>query len=125
MENEIKVNEYVRDNKGLIFYIIGVDYDDYITDIIYNPEIHKGYKGRYDFGVKDYLLYFTKEQISKLKHSPNLKDLIEIGDLVKIEDNDRTEHWFEIYDNSAMYQYEILEIVTKEMIESISYKVKE
>ena len=83
MEDEIKVGEYVRDNKGLIFYIMGVDYDDYITDIIYNPEIHKGYKGRYDFGVKDYLLYFTKEQISKIKHSPNLIDIIEERGLCK------------------------------------------
>lgn len=82
MENEIKVGEYVRD-KGLIFYIIGIDYDDYITDIIYNPEIHKGYKGRYDFGVKDYLLYFTKEQIRKMKHSPNLIDIIEERRLCK------------------------------------------
>ena len=136
MENAIKVGEYVRD-KGLIFCIMGIDYDDYITDIIYNPEIHKGYKGRYDFGVKDFLLYFTKEQIIKMKHSPNLIDLIECGDYVngynvlkkskKIKDkimicvfeDNVCSNWITISNEN------LEEIVTKEMMESISYKVKE
>ena len=59
------------------------------------------------------------------KVSEKLKDLIEIGDLVKIEDNCGAIHWFEVYENSGIYQYDILEIATKEMMESISYKVKE
>ena len=59
------------------------------------------------------------------KISEKLIDLIEIGDLVKIEDNWGEIHWFEVYENSGIYQYEILEIATKEMMESISYKVKE
>ena len=57
------------------------------------------------------------------KVSEKLKDLIEIGDLVKIEDNCGAIHWFEVYENSGIYQYDILEIATKEMMESISYKV--
>ena len=57
------------------------------------------------------------------KVSEKLKDLIEIGDLVKIEDNCGAIHWFEVYENSGIYQYDILEIDTKEMIEYISYKV--
>ena len=132
MENEIKVGEYVRD-KGLIFCIMGIDYDDYITDIIYNPEIHKGYKGRYDFGVKDYLLYFTKEQIRKMKHSSNLIDLIQCGDYVngypvrrilnfnnKLCNFDLNKmEWIPLDEIDVWYK-----VVTKEMMESISYKVK-
>lgn len=113
MENEIKVNEFVRSNQG-IFIIshinIKFDNNDYRKVCLCQNEK---------------VAFTSIDNIKKLKHSSNLKDLIEIGDLVKIEDNDRIEHWFEVYDNSAMYQYEILEVVTKEMMESISYKVKE
>lgn len=102
----------------------------------YKPKyIYQRYDGRiYKYEVvNDNYLVETKTGMSfdfrshlmLGKVSKKLKDLIEIGDLVKIEDSCGAIHWFEVYENSGIYQYEILEIATKENIESISYEVKE
>ena len=110
MENEIKVNEYIRTKRGIIDKAVKI-LDDYIFL-------------ESKFFITEYgesSTFIKKTDV--VKHSPNLIDLIEIGDLVKIEDNCGVIHWFEIYENSEIYQYEILEIITKEMMESISYKV--
>ena len=104
MENEIKVGEWVRTDNGII--------GKYVK-----------YRGIEDAIETDNKWIGFDIEKDIVKHSNNLIDLIEIGDLVKIEDNCGVIHWFEVYENSEIYQYEILEIVTKEMMESISYKV--
>ena len=68
------------------------------------------------------------------KVSENLIDLIKLKDIIKIHNlkGDDISFWFEIFDDKTMMDFklgledkeiEILEIVTKEMMESISYKV--
>ena len=67
---EIKVNEYVRINLGIIGKFIWIEYD----------EVDKHLKWYVlDKGVFD-LSYTNKPYIKK--HSPNIIDLIEIGDYV-------------------------------------------
>ena len=107
VQNNIKSDDYARLNTGLICRVIGIRENSYNKKAIY-------------FGVyeQDWFDCSAVENFSN-----NLKDLIEIGDLVKIEDNCGIAHWFEVYENSEIYQYEILEVVTKKMMETISYKV--
>ena len=68
------------------------------------------------------------------KVSENLIDLIKLKDIIKIHNlkGDDISFWFEIFDDKTMMDFklglddneiEILEVVTKEMMESISYKV--
>ena len=106
MENEIKVNEYVRLKTGEIFKV--------------------------DENCATYLNYDPNER-KRVKHSSNLIDLIQCGDYVNgykviniLYKNEKelptiikclSEHCFK--------EDEIKEVVTKEMMESISYKVKE
>ena len=69
------------------------------------------------------------------KVSENLIDLIKLKDIIKIHNlkGDDISFWFEIFDDKTMMDFklglddneiEILEVVTKEMMESISYKVE-
>lgn len=69
------------------------------------------------------------------KVSENLIDLIEVGDCVKVHNlkGDDITFIFQIYDEKTMMDFklgldakeiEILEIVTQEQFESVSYKVK-
>ena len=108
MENEIKVNEYVRLKTGEIFKV--------------------------DENCATYLNYDLNER-KRVKHSPNLKDLIRVKDIIRIHNlkGDDIEFWFEIFDDKTMMDFklglddkeiEVLEVVTKEMMESISYKVE-
>ena len=107
MENEIKVGEYVRTKLGDI------------------KKITEGF----EFIIERY-----NESDNKIvKHSPNLIDLIECGDFVNGEKVTEIKEWNSSKDGYFRYavtcHYEIIRadeiktIVTKEMMESISYKV--
>lgn len=114
MENEIKVNDYVRLKDGTIAKVIEIKNQ--------NTDIFNWYCLDNDMGTMDR---------SIVKHSPNLIDLIQCGDYVNgykviniLYKNEKelptiikclSEHCFK--------EDEIKEVVTKEMMESISYKV--
>ena len=114
MENEIKVNEYVRTREGIILQV---------GNELENVRITQ---------------FMKKEDI--IKHSPNLIDLIEKKDLVNgmtVEEFDDDEGnlylGFPIYDDGLMDcieevrpldTVEIKEVITHEQIEAISYKVE-
>ena len=68
-------------------------------------------------------LYLKEEDIKK--YSKDVKDLIEIGDIVGLADENDELNYFEVYDNKALYQYEIKCIITKERIKSEEYEVGE
>lgn len=110
MENEIKVGEYCRTSNGKIFkcseIVLGyIPKDENKTMIIQNI----------------------------VKHSPNLIDIIEVGDYVNGEKVTEIKEWNSSKDGYYRYtvtcHYEIIRadeietIVTKEQFESISYKV--
>ena len=61
----IEVNEYVRTNSGLIFKVNEITYDEEYKDYLYK---------------ESFLLVDWKENI--VKHSKQLIDLIEVGDIV-------------------------------------------
>ena len=107
MENEIKVNDYIRTDDGRIYKLEDLEDEVFLNDKFYNNIV---------------------------KHSPNLIDLIEVGDYVngsKVIDIAQAEkkaiYTEDIKQKQALIpicEYEIKSIVTKEQFESISYKVE-
>lgn len=126
MENEIKVGEFIRTNRGHIGKIKRIELD----------KIDKSLKW-YVFDHKEFEINIIKEEyINKpyiVKHSSDLIDLIEEGDYVNGEiidqiQNDRNPkliwHLSSYGDDDMAFKNEDIETVaTKEMMESISYKV--
>ena len=105
MENEIKVGEYIRTKLGDI------------------KKITEGF----EFIIKRY-----NESDNKIvKHSPNLIDLIQCGDYVNGEYVMHIDNNIENYGdktiitelNKRYFESQIIKVATKEMMESISYKV--
>jgi len=127
MENEIKVNEYIRTKRGIIDKAVKI-LDDYIFL-------------ESKFFITEYgesSTFIKKTDV--VKHSPNLKDLIQKDDFVngdRVVAIDYTEdengNYVDVLgimeiDDDYAYPIElrvinIQEVVTKEMMESISYKV--
>ena len=116
MDNEIKVNDYVRLKDGTIAKVIKIKNQ--------NTDIFNWYCLDNDMGTMDR---------SIVKHSSNLKDMIQKDDFVnkcrvyEVEEKGITV--YQTVENSATdYNWisfdEIEEIVTKEMMEFISYKVR-
>lgn len=116
MENEIKVNDYVRLKDGTIAKVIKIKNQ--------NTDIFNWYCLDNDMGTMDR---------SIVKHSPNLIDLIQCGDyvngykVISVLDGfaDGTME-IELSNHTRIYRHhieDIEEVITKEMMESISYKV--
>ena len=122
MGNEIKVNEFIRTKYGEIAKVI-----EYKDEIVLDKEIkfYGMYRG-----------YICEDEIDFIvKHSSNLIDLIQCGDYVngkQVSNVDKIDNInFIEWTDGDMYKTEIENdkfiktIVTKEMMESVSYKVKE
>ena len=104
MENEIKVGEYCRTKNGLIAKLI-------------EPQV-------YEINDKECIEFL--EDI--VKHSSNLIDIIEVNDIGIMNYNGIVFQKFVSRDDIValkLKEYKLLEILTKEQFESISYKVKE
>lgn len=126
MENEIKVNEFVRTKDGQIYKIEdGTEFYENSVNVGIGiiPDVD---------GIwvdKEHFTYVDKRDI--VKHSPNLIDLIQVGDMVHIKDV-LNEEWYWMFDEEMVKAtketieqgIDLVEIVTKEMMESISYKVE-
>lgn len=123
MENEIKVNDFVRLKNGRIVKVKDVDKEK----IYFDSDIY----------FLDGIPVFEIENIFSdfiVKHSPNLIDLIQCGDYVNGKEVTEIKEWNSSKDGYFKYavtcHYEIIRadeiktIVTKEMMESISYKVE-
>ena len=116
MENEIKVNEFVRTKDGYI--------GKYVKDGLRKGTIE----------VEDNMVSWIVDNYNILKCSKNLIDLIQVGDYVNGEKVTEIKEWNSSKDGYFRYAvtcyYEIIRadeiktVVTKEMMESISYKVK-
>ena len=115
MENEIKVGDWIRDGEG------------HITKIIQTLLLFKDvelYLGEDGYQYSDNAI---------VKHSPNLKGVIQKDDFVnqcrvyEVEEKGITVYQT-VEDSATDYNWisfdEIEEVVTKEMMESISYKVE-
>ena len=117
----IEANEYVRTNSGLIFKVNEITYDEEYKDYLYK---------------ESFLLVDWKENI--VKHSKQLIDLIEIGDILKIK---ISEEWVEKQDTIKFIVvgqtytiteikeclenglFKIIQVLTKEQFEANCYKV--
>ena len=111
MENEIKENEYVRTKRGIIDRVVKIS-DNYI---FLKSKIFITEYGESSTFIK---------KTDVIKHSPNLIDLIQCGDYVNGEQI--TDIWNGNRVSSIKSNFneeDIKTIVTKEMMESISYKV--
>ena len=120
MENEIKVNEYIRTKRGIIDKAVKI-LDDYIFL-------------ESKFFITEYGESFTFiKKTDVVKHSPNIIDLICEGDyvnryIVRRTYLDGETHYIKLGEQitgNRTYNDDIKSIVTKEQFESISYKVKE
>lgn len=120
--SNIKVEEYIRTEKGFIRKVDEIDRCQECNEKIYiSNENIKGLKFRHTYHFKEIT-----------KHSKNIVDLIEVGDIVNKEKVKR------IY-KSEQQQYIVLEtrnifkrdskdiktILTHELYEQNSYKVEE
>lgn len=109
MEDEIKVGEYVRTDKG---YIVKIDKEKKNLQMLKFLDVEYG---------------------NILKHSKNIIDLIEVGDYVngyKVKEINKKRIGFQGSHNSISYEYwednyDIKSIVTKEQMAQMEYKVKE
>lgn len=123
--DEIKIGEYVRTrNNGI----------KRIDTIFENKTVNKyGYECGSDWNGKWYSHIKTTDIV---KHSKNLIDLIEIGDILKIKEDDSicyiglekdetTLTYQEIIDEIKNNKIKLLAIVTKEQFRSIEYKIEE
>ena len=123
---EIEVGEYVRTNKGLITKITDIEiekYEDGTSEIFIETELNHGY------------LDYTIEDI--VKHSKQLIDLIEVGDIVNscivigfgyecVNGNKEKSILVEgkyTKVNYALLNWDIETILTKEQMEANCYKV--
>lgn len=124
----IEVGEYVRTKEGNIFKIIGGNSDNYDIDCSYYKlealEDEWFESNRYN----DNGYFFNERNIKK--HSKNIIDLIEVGDVVKTGVNKSflhilatekdLEHFKKVYKNK---QDLIKSIVTKEQFNNMEYKL--
>ena len=131
MENEIKVNDYVRIAGGIIARITNKNKDGLLIDRVTRDPM------RQDGTIRDWCIFNNEKELI-VKYSSNLIDLIQVGDYVngyKVISIDRDvidvhTDCIEL-DLNNNYQYnfitinQIKTIVTEEQMVQISYKVKE
>ena len=126
MENEIKVNEFIRTKYGEIAKVI-----EYRDEIVLDKEIKF-------YGM--YRSYICEDELDFIvKHSSNLIDLIQCGDylngkevkhIADFEGIEKPIRKIIFVDETHLIPGETAEdkdiktVVTKEMMESISYKIK-
>ena len=126
---EIEVGEYVRTKKGIIAKLECINGG---SDYIFDKSIYRKYSDTIEI-LQEYEL---EKYIAK--HSFDIIDLIEVGDLVQI--HDRGNRIYQVDRNyqgklaiidvgwneyETLYNENIKNIVTKEQFESMEYKVGE
>jgi hypothetical protein len=118
---EIKVNEYVRTNLGHIGKIIK-EYTFKNGEVVY-PEPQEWVLDN-KYVLNEAGMYQMGEQI--VKHSPNIIDLIEEDDIGIMRYNGLIFKKFITKDDILELKfknYELLEIVTKEIFNQVKYEV--
>lgn len=114
----MKVNDYVRTDKGLIGKVIKKE--EYDTHFILE------YKGQYCKRV----LTTSGTDSEIIKSSPNIIDILEVGDYVNgVEVKDIDDEWVTMSDTKipilkSIANGLIKSIVTKEQFKNIEYEVK-
>ncbi len=131
---EIKVGEYVRTKDGVIAKLDYIEEEYYFDNYIYRE-------------FEDDINYLDAEQLPEyiIKHSSNIMDLIEVGDIIKVKELDGIREVIEddffnkdIFDNDVraimddtfyesyskqIKDYKIISVVTHEQFAEMEYKV--
>ena len=122
----MKIGDYVRTNNGLIFKIVGGNEDNWSLDIEYSKLEYMEDTWLELYKYNDNGGWFIRENC---KSSPNIIDLIQVGDYVnglKVQEvNNEIKGFGTIVfdkDTSIMEDY-IYSIVTKEQFSSMEYKI--
>lgn len=131
MESKIQVGEYIRTNDGIIGKIKRIELDE--TDKSLKWYVFD--KKRYDMNFIDEI-YINKPYIKK--HSSNVIDLLEVGDILKYRLNNlssidvsevilvtegrKLKEYLSVKGYS-LNQIEILSLITKEQFKNIEYEV--
>lgn len=131
MGNKIEVGEYVRTEEGYIGILI-----EYIPNALNYLKIDVGKEIRRDNGMSDNYIY-TRYGF-QLKHSKQLIDLIEVGDIIKyridnisttLETKGYIKGIVDIADDEMLQRiksdknYNLLEILTREQYMANCFKV--
>ena len=112
----IEENDYVRTKNGTIHKIEKRDIDGYLL-------INTSYKGGRYFT-------FVEEKEDIVKHSKNIIDLIEVGDIVnngyiyEIGNSEDGYKWIHNLNGLLLFEDDIKTILTKEQMEANQYVVK-
>ena len=137
---ELRINDYVRTDKGYIAKIsdfiehytkgkrLGIK-EEVIENYLLFDNKHCEIIESIDYSIPP--CYPSDEELAKIKShiiksSPNIIDLIEVGDYVngwKVEDLD--DIWHYDLDGCCPVPDEIKSILTKEQFESMEYKIGE
>jgi hypothetical protein len=138
--SEIKVGEYVRNKYG-IAKVIDIENNNGIDVLVFDKNIcflvNKETGEIKEDKLFNKLAIIEGVDIEKIKHSPNIIDLIEEGDFVEINYyggkvietviRDNNELCIGLIEHQPAYinlkDVEILSIVTKEQFERVEYKV--
>lgn len=127
---EIAVNEYVRTN-GRIYKVLDMD----------NVFLYVDKEVRYSEEYNASIHYINRDEYEIEKHSPNIIDLIEVGDYVnghkvgriyevpnkeigKVIDTDISELLGWETEPLTIYKEDIKTIVTREQFKGVMYEVK-
>ena len=126
----MKVGDYVRTKNGLIFKIVGGNEDNWDLDIEYSKLEYMEDTWLELYKYNDNGGWFISEHC---KSSPNIIDLIEVGDYVnghKVIDVAKSQIRVLYYDDInqkyaliPMINKDIKSIVTREQFESMEYKI--
>lgn len=122
--NEIRVNDYVRIKHNGIFKIAKIDFQEF--------EIIDSKKRVHVFEDLEEMGNYIKNDITK--HSENITDLIEVGDILEIEDygdisylgwdkDTTTLSYKDMIEDIKKGKVKLLGIVTKEQFKNIKYEV--
>lgn len=116
---EIKVGDYIKAD-GSLYKVLDMD----------NVFLYVDKEVRYSEEYNASIHYIKRDEVEK--HSPNIIDLIEVGDYVNGKEvlriNDygdfkRADFNLDYDDCDAVYNEDIKSIVTKEMMKNVMYEV--
>lgn len=119
--SEIKVGEYVRTNEGYIGKLIQI-----IPNVLNYYVIDTKIKVRNDGMPKTYL--YSRDGYG-FKHSFDIIDLIEEGDIIHLKENDIEDYYF-VYEDTVenlkedvQLGVQLVGVITREQFKEVEYKV--